>query len=126
MDKHEQRGGRIVGDLRQDFSRREFACKDGCGRDLPTDELLDLLQRARSGEGRPLRIVSGVRCRDHNAAIGGSRASQHVHGRAADVPAGWAPMSLWRAYGAVGMGIRRGQVVHVDVRPDRSPFTFAD
>jgi len=113
-----------VGDLSANFSRREFACKDGCGRDFPTAELVALLQRARDDIGAPLRIVSGLRCRFHNGTVGGSRQSQHIQGRAADVDPGYATIRQWRSYGAVGIGVRRAQVTHVDVRPGRAPFTF--
>lgn len=115
-----------MGDLSRHFSRSEFRCKDGCGRDYPTPGLLAVLEAMRRAKGRPLRIVSGVRCAAHNAAVGGSPTSQHVHGRAADVPAGYASVAQWKIAGAVGIGVRRGKVVHVDVRPGRLPFVFDD
>ncbi len=115
-----------MGDLSRNFSRSEFACKDRCGRDYPTEALIALLQRARDDVGKPLKVVSGIRCRPHNQMVGGSRQSQHIHGRAADVVAGYATVSMWASYGAVGIGVRRGHVVHVDVRPGRAPFVFAD
>lgn len=88
--------------------------------------LVAMLQRARTSQGRPLRIVSGVRCAKHNRAVGGSPGSQHLIGRAADVPGGYATVEEWTSYGAIGMGVRGLQVVHVDVRPGRRPFVFAD
>jgi uncharacterized protein YcbK (DUF882 family) len=115
-----------MGDLARNFSRSEFRCKDGCGRDYPTQDLVDVLQRARTAQGRSLRIVSGVRCASHNRAVGGSPTSQHLSGRAADVPGGYASAGAWRQYGAIGIGVRSGQVVHVDVTPGRASFTFQD
>lgn len=115
-----------MGDLSRNFSRAEFACRDGCGRDYPVPVLVAVLQAMRDAKGRPLRVVSGIRCADHNERVGGSRRSQHIAGRAADVPAGYASVAEWKAAGAIGIGVRRGKVVHVDVRPDRQPFTFAD
>lgn len=115
-----------MGDLSAHFSRSEFRCRDGCGRDFPVPVLLAVLEAARAQRGRPLRIVSGVRCEAHNARVGGSPRSQHIQGRAADVPAGYATVAEWKSAGAVGIGLRRGKVVHVDVRRGRSPFTFAD
>lgn len=115
-----------VGDLSPNFSRREFACKDRCGRDYPTPALVAMLQLARSRVGSPLRIVSGVRCADHNADVGGSPRSQHITGHAADVPGFYASVGLWKACGAIGIGCRGGLVVHVDVRHGRQPFTFED
>lgn len=89
-------------------------------------DLIHVLQTVRTRVGKPLRIVSGYRCVQHNAAVGGSRHSQHLVGRAADVPAGYAGVRLWRTAGAVGMGVRAGRVVHVDVRPGVLPFVFED
>jgi uncharacterized protein YcbK (DUF882 family) len=123
---HGRRTVRFMGDLARNFSRSEFRCKDGCGRDWPTQDLVDVLQRARTAQGRPLRIVSGVRCASHNRSVGGSPTSQHLAGRAADVPSGYASAGAWRSYGAVGIGVRSGQVVHVDVTPGRSSFVFED
>lgn len=115
-----------MGDLSQNFSRREFACRDGCGRDYPVPVLVAVLQAMRTAKGRSLRIVSGIRCEPHNERIGGSRRSQHIQGRAADVPAGYATVEEWKRAGAIGIGVRRGKVVHVDVRTGRQPFTFED
>lgn len=115
-----------MGDLSENFSRREFACKDRCGRDFPHPDLVQVLQRARDAKGRPLRVVSGVRCQAHNRSVGGSPTSQHIQARAADVPAGYATADAWHAWGAVGVGLRRGKVVHVDITPGRRPFTFLD
>lgn len=115
-----------MGDLSQNFDRREFVCHH-C-RLLPRidQELIEVLQRMRTRKGRPLRIVSGYRCEQHNRAVGGSRGSQHLVGRAADVPGDYATVQEWWREGAVGMGVRNGQVVHVDTRRDRGPFTFKD
>lgn len=67
--------------------------------------------------GRPLRIVSGYRDPAHNRAVGGAKASRHMHGDAADIPAGYATVEQARRAGFTGIG-RRGQwAVHVDMRP---------
>ena len=52
------------------------------------DELLLTAQqaevlRARLG-GKPLRVVSGVRCDRHNRVIGGAKLSRHITGMAGD------------------------------------------
>ena len=47
--------------------------------------LLDALETFRSVVGLPVLIKSGYRCPEHNAHVGGSRNSQHVQGKAADV-----------------------------------------
>lgn len=45
----------------------------------------DVLQPLREHLGSPIRVVSGYRCPALNAAIGGSRTSQHMRGEAADL-----------------------------------------
>lgn len=113
-----------MGDLRKNFSKSEFTCGD-CGHYEPiADRLLDVLQRARDAKRKPLTIVSGFRCCAQNARVGGYRYSQHLYGRAADVPGGYASIAEWQRYGAVGIGVRGGRVIHVDVTPDRRPFIF--
>jgi uncharacterized protein YcbK (DUF882 family) len=109
------------------FSSREFACPD-CGVAGPiSTRLLGVLENARRIAGhRPLRIVSGVRCVSYNRRVRGHRASQHLFGRAVDVPRGYLDVAGWREAGAVGIGVRRGGVVHVDVTPGVRPFVFAD
>lgn len=115
-----------MGDLTENFSLHEFECQH-CGEVVgPTARLLWVLQNVRTARGVPLRIVSGFRCSAHNRVVGGSPNSQHLGGRAADVPGGYASAWLWRDAGAIGIGVRRGLVVHVDVRPGRRAFTFAD
>lgn len=76
-----------MGDLSQHFSRSEFECKCGqCrGYDTVDSELLNVLERLRVFYGKPITINSGHRCPEHNKAIGGSKNSQHLLGRAADI-----------------------------------------
>jgi hypothetical protein len=49
------------------------------------------LEKVRAITGEPLRINSGYRCPELNAAVGGSPTSYHMLGLAADFdpPAGW-------------------------------------
>lgn len=74
-----------MGDLTAHFSRSEFSCKCGCGFDTVDYALLTELERLRRHLDMPIRIVSGCRCPQYNAAIGGSLRSQHIKGRAADI-----------------------------------------
>ena len=69
------------------FTRAEFACQCGCGFDTVDHELLNILEKIREHFDRPLRILSGCRCREHNAsdAVRGASTSQHLVGRAADI-----------------------------------------
>jgi len=70
------------------FSRKEFACKCGkCG-GFPVEPDLKMVRVAdaiRERLGVPVGVNSGVRCKNHNAAVGGVSNSQHVYGTAADL-----------------------------------------
>ena len=70
------------------FSRKEFACKCGkCG-GFPVEPDLKMVKVAdaiRERLGVPVGVNSGVRCKNHNAAVGGVSNSQHVYGTAADL-----------------------------------------
>lgn len=115
-----------MGDVRQNFDRAEFRC-DHCKQvDALDERLLDVVQRARTAKGKPLHIVSGYRCPVWNRRVGGVPSSQHLRGRAADVPGGYATVAEWKRYGAVGIGVRAGRVIHVDVTPGSRPFVFDD
>lgn len=45
----------------------------------------NVLDKLRDGWGRPIIVTSGYRCKDLNAAVGGTRNSQHLKGQAADI-----------------------------------------
>ena len=50
------------------------------------DELVTkVLDNLRDGWGRPIIVTSGYRCKELNAAVGGTRNSQHLKGQAADI-----------------------------------------
>ncbi len=112
-----------MGDLARHFSRREFACRDGCGFDTVDAQLLEVLTVVREHFDAPVTITSGCRCAEHNAAVGGSPNSQHLLGRAADfVVQGVAPDEVadWldRTYaGRLGIGrYPKSGFTHVDSR----------
>lgn len=110
------------------FKRSEFKCKCGkCGGFPvePDEQLVNLLERIRKHFGVPVTINSGIRCKAHNAAVGGASASQHMKGTAADIKVqGVAPAKV-AAYvetllpGTGGIGIYN-TFVHVDVRKTKS------
>ncbi len=105
-----------VGDLSPHFSAFEFRSKPS-GDSIHVDHLLvDVLELIRARTGRPLTIVSGYRSRADNARVGGARNSQHLYGRAADIPAGRCTYVQAKAAGARGIGIKNGWVIHVDTR----------
>lgn len=77
-----------MGDLAKNFSKREFACKCGCGKVILHWPLIELLQRIRDRLKSPIYIASGTRCEKHNASVGGHPQSFHLTGRAVDITAG--------------------------------------
>ena len=75
-----------MGDLSPNFSRYEFKCGcQECSCDTVDAELLEVLEGVREHFQAPVTINSAHRCPSHNAAVGGSDASQHKQGRAADI-----------------------------------------
>ena len=69
------------------FSRQEFRCRCGrCG-GFPAEPREALLREAdalRLHFGAPVTVTSGVRCENHNAAVGGVANSRHLTGKAMD------------------------------------------
>ena len=75
--------------MTKNFKRQEFECKCGC--DMPLEvyenviKLAGQLQTLRDYLGRPIKINSAYRCPKHNAKCNGSKRSQHLFGKAADI-----------------------------------------
>ncbi len=105
------------------FPLYEFAC--GCGTcDNKTKLILtQKLQSVRNYLNEPIIIVSGYRCEEHNANVGGSSTSSHLAGLAADI---YIPDNFYRyrlieaivlskAFTRYGTGDRNGvKTFHVD------------
>jgi len=112
------------------FTRDEFACGCGCGFDEIDPLLVSALQRLRDEVQRPVVVNSGCRCRSHNAAVKGSKSSQHLRGKAADIKIdGMTSREIFdvlrRLYldGEIYVGYVyaiNGRSVHVDVRAPQS------
>ena len=49
------------------------------------DLVTNVLDRLRGEWGRPIIVTSGYRCKELNAAVGGTHYSQHLKGQAADI-----------------------------------------
>ena len=114
-------------DLSAHYSFREFVCKCGgryatCRRIWVKRRLIVRLEKLRAAEGRQ-RIISGCRCTNYNASIGGASGSQHRYGRAADLePLITARrMRDLRLFSGIGIVAATGKVAHVDVRTTASP-----
>ena len=117
------------------FRVREFRCRDGTDTILIDEGLVVVLQCIREHFGKPVHITSGYRTTAHNAAVGGSKSSQHLLGRAADFHVEGVPVAAVAAYAETllpsrgGIGRypkdaanpkRRTGWVHIDTRAGRS------
>ena len=120
------------------FQVKEFACR-AADTILIDDELVVLLQCIREHFGKPVHITSGYRTAAHNAAVGGSKSSQHLLGRAADFYVEGVPVETVAAYaetllpGRGGIGRypkdakhpkRSTGWVHIDTRANKSRWTM--
>ena len=76
-----------MGDLSENFSSIEFACRCGCGYATPSHKLVGKLQELRDKWGFAITVRSGCRCPDHNRSdlVFGARNSYHLNGMGADV-----------------------------------------
>lgn len=106
------------------FRARELMCP--CCRGCKIDaQLLEALEDIRSALGNaPIHINSGYRCERHNQEVNGSKKSQHMEGKAADIWAeGKTPEQVHDAACAIlarcGGIIKHKTYVHVDVRADK-------
>lgn len=83
------------------FTREEFKCKCG-GRycdGYPAEidmSMVKISDKIREKIGKPITVNSGLRCKTHNANVGGVSNSQHLYGNAADLgcPAGCTPTQM--------------------------------
>lgn len=117
------------------FTVREFRCRDGTDPVLIDEALVVLLQCIREHFGKAVTITSGYRTAAHNAKVGGSKSSQHLLGRAADIQVADTPVedvaayaeSLMPGWGGVGRypvkADRAKGWVHVDTRANKSRWT---
>ena len=118
--------------LSRSFRVREFACRDGSDPLFVDSALVQLLQSIRDHFGAPVVITSGYRTPAHNAKAGGTRFSQHLYGRAADIRVQGASVEEVAAcaerllHGCGGVGrypAKAGRAagwVHVDTRAEKA------
>ena len=112
------------------FKKPEFACKCGkyCnGYPVEIDmNMVKIADKIRSRIGKPIQINSGIRCKIHNANVGGVSNSQHLLGNAADLgcPSGCTPTQMASIAEDIigdtgGIGIYSWGI-HIDTRSTKS------
>lgn len=121
------------------FKVREFRCRDGSDAIMIDQTLVVLLQAIREHFGKAVTITSGYRTAAHNAAVGGSKSSQHLLGRAADFYVEDVDVATVAAYaetllpGRGGIGrypkdakhsTRKTGWVHIDTRANKSRWSM--
>ena len=108
------------------FKAYEFACHCGkCETVLPPDELLQVLEDVREAFKRPVVIMSGYRCEDHNRSVGGAKRSKHKLGVASDIIVSGVSPSVVQGYlhdkypDSYGIG-SYAKFTHIDVRESKA------
>ena len=109
------------------FTREEFACRCGCGRNEIPDEFIHDLDKLREGCGFPLVVNSGWRCENHPKEAVKVRPGEHNRA-AADLRAknGRQLYVIQEQAFALGFnGIAAGDgFVHVDRRLFKSSWVY--
>jgi zinc D-Ala-D-Ala carboxypeptidase len=109
--------------ITDNFSRAEYACKCGCGKDNIKDELAIKVQQVRDILGRSITINSGIRCSNHNSAINATPTSSHIEGWAADLAYNGASNRYELLHAAMQVFDRVGiakTFIHVDVDANKT------
>ena len=107
------------------FIIEEFLCPCcGQGVEEMSEGLLHMLDTARDIAGIPFIITSGFRCHEHNKEVGGSPASSHMKGLAADIKANTTRGKYLIVKSLIQAGFNRIGVgkkfIHVDIDPDKT------
>lgn len=112
------------------FKKPEFACK--CGKycdGYPSEidmNMVKIADKIRNIIGKPITINSGLRCKTHNANVGGVSNSQHLLGKAADLgcPPGCTPTQMAsiaeKIMGDTGGIGTYSWGIHIDTRSTKS------
>lgn len=111
--------------LSNNFTVKEFACKDGSDYILIDTELVKILQKIREHFGKSVTINSAYRNAAYNKKVGGVSNSQHTKGTAADIvvngvtPKEVAQYAEYLMPKSGGIGLYNG-FTHIDTRSKRS------
>lgn len=113
------------------FKRSEFRCKcggkycDGYPAEIDMT-MVKIADEIRSRIGKPITVNSGLRCKTHNANVGGVSNSQHLLGTACDLgcPSGCTPAQMASIAEEImgdtgGIGIYPWGI-HIDTRASKS------
>ena len=126
LSETEKQGGR----LSKNFKADELRCKcDGkyssCLGIAALREDLAALETLRKAYPKGLRIVSAYRCVNHNRSVGGASSSQHLSGRAYDIPPVINYKSSQIPARFKGRGYNKdGKVRHVDSRATKTNWRY--
>ena len=126
--------------MTKNFKIKEFECKGDCECKMPLEvyeniiKLAGQLQFLRDYTGRAVRINSAYRSPEHNAKVGGSKTSQHLLGKAADITIdSLKPIEVFTLIEDLidlGLMIQGGlglydTFVHYDIRKTKSRWNYA-
>lgn len=107
------------------FKLEEFDCPGLPDSGKKMDQcFLEMLDKAREIYGRPMRVNSGYRTKEHNAKIGGVKNSSHLKGIAADISCKssadrFAMLNAFMQAGFKRIGVANS-FIHVDTDEDKS------
>lgn len=110
------------GDASAHFSFSEVRCRCGgkyssCQRIWQKRKAFRMMEQYRDKSNRSYTVVSGCRCKSHNAAVGGSATSRHVSGLASDTEARFSTSTVksWKVATHIGYGSVSKKVKHIDM-----------
>jgi uncharacterized protein YcbK (DUF882 family) len=108
----------------------DYACRCGCGLDSPDPRLVASVEELFRAVRVPIHILSGCRCMEHNAKVGGAKASVHMLGLAADITVPGVPIRTVAAHAMriaaiKGLGLdEQRSMLHVDVRDATARWVY--
>jgi uncharacterized protein YcbK (DUF882 family) len=107
------------------FKIEEFDCPGLPGSGEIMDQcFLKMLDKAREIYGRPMRVNSGYRTKEHNAKIGGVKNSSHILGIAADISCKTSKDRFDMVNAFIEAGFKRigvgSSFIHVDIDENKS------